>query len=514
MANQSNNRGGATQNTSLYNLYKNRSYSCTVSMMGNAMIQPTMYFNLRHVPMFSGPYMIQKVNHSITPGHFDTTFEGIRQPTASLPKVDNYIQSLKTTLLQSIIDENKKNKQEKEKAALAATATNTITKKAEVVSDSIDQDATTQSNSQKCPPNKVKNDKYSKFTVTDIKNATSATYKEVVDIISSKTTDQKIRYAVFAKMYLSSSQSGLLQSQSFNYSNTDLKQDWGPSVETFFTTKKYYCSDSNIPYITFQSLNQNIDFLISRYKDRVGKINSISAKDITKFLILYGESGVLPETEYTTLNPTDVTTIESNVQNAINVYNPTSGNVTGVVPPANPPAPSTPTTNTDKVLFENSKVFNTYYLQNLTTNSDGSISGDFLVINQGQTLSQDYPAKLYVASTMSPIELDTFIVGKNNKGSFKTQPDTVDSLKTVQNRQDYGIVLLVIVDSFISYSFPQVLLPIGCPDLGWKTNDLIEVGDWDAIKDNICCECYSKPYTGTQVTWKDQTCSKNGTPSC
>jgi len=514
MANQSNNRGGATQNTSLYNLYKNRSYSCTVSMMGNAMIQPTMYFNLRHVPMFSGPYMIQKVNHSITPGHFDTTFEGIRQPTASLPKVDNYIQSLKTTLLQSIIDENKKNKQEKEKAALAATATNSITKKAEVVSDSVDQDGTTQSNSQKCPPNKVKNDKYSKFTVTDTKNATSATYKEVVDIISLKTTDQKIRYAVFAKMYLSSSQSGLLQSQSFNYSNTDLKQDWGPSVETFFTTKKYYCSDSNIPYVTFQSLNQNIDFLISRYKDRVGKINSISAKDITKFLILYGESGVLPDTEYTTLNPTDVTTIESNVQNAINVYNPTSGNVTGVVPPANPPAPSTPTTNTDKVLFENSKVFNTYYLQNLTTNSDGSISGDFLVINQGQTLSQDYPAKLYVASTMSPIELDTFIIGKNNKGSFKTQPDTVDSLKTVQNRQDYGIVLLVIVDSFISYSFPQVLLPIGCPDLGWKTNDLIEVGDWDAIKDNICCECYSKPYTGTQVTWKDQTCSKNGTPSC
>jgi hypothetical protein len=97
-------------------------------MMGNAMIQPTMYFNLRYVPMFSGPYMIQKVNHSITPGHFETTFEGIRQPTASLPKVDNYIQSLKTTLLQSIIEKNKKDRQEKEKEIKSGTNNTNIKK--------------------------------------------------------------------------------------------------------------------------------------------------------------------------------------------------------------------------------------------------------------------------------------------------------------------------------------------------------------------------------------------------
>jgi hypothetical protein len=308
-------------------------------MMGNAMIQPTMYFNLRYVPMFSGPYMIQKVNHSITPGHFETTFEGIRQPTASLPKIDNYIQSLKTTLLQSIIEKNKKDKQEKEKAAISATTSNIINQKDAKVSDSIDQDGTTQSNSQKCPPTKVKNDKYGNFTVTDDKLATSSTYKEVVDLISSKTTDQKLRYAVFAKMYLSSSQGGMLQSNSFNYSNTDLLQDWGPSVESFFKTKKYYCSNSNIPYVTFSSLNQNVDFLISRYEKRVDNVKTITAKDITKFLILYGESGIEPDSVYTSVSSTDITTIESNVQNAINIYNPTSGNVTGVVPPANVPAP-------------------------------------------------------------------------------------------------------------------------------------------------------------------------------
>ena len=341
MANQSNNRGGATQNNSLYNLYKNRSYTCQVNMMGNAMIQPTMYFNLRYVPMFSGPYMIQKVNHSISPGHFETTFEGIRQPTASLPKVDNYIQSLKTTLLQSIIEKNKKDKQEKEKAIKSATTTNTsvIKQTNEKVDKNTKKDATTQSNSQKCPPTKTKGNKYEKFTVIDTKVSTSATYKDAIDLISSKTTDQKIRYAIFSKMYLSSSQSGMLQSQSFNYTNTDLLQDWGPSVEPFFTTKKYYCSDSNVPYISFNSLEQNIDFLISRYKERVGKLNSITAKDITKFLILYGDAPLSDESVYTSMSSTDVTTIESNVQKAINIYNPVTNNYSNTPPPANVPAP-------------------------------------------------------------------------------------------------------------------------------------------------------------------------------
>jgi hypothetical protein len=276
-----------------------------------------MYFNLRYVPMFSGPYMIQTVIHSITPGQFETTFEGIRQPTASLPKVDNYIQSLKTTLLQSIIEKNKKDRQEKEKAIKSTTNNSDIKKQTnDKVDENTKQDGTKQSNSQNCTPN----EKYNKFTPTDDKVSTSATYKKVVDLISSKTNDQKIFYSVFAKMFISSSQSGVLQSQSFNYSNTDLKQDWGPSVEPFFTTKKYYCSDSNTPYVTFDSLNQNIDFLISRYKDRVGTINNINAKDITKFLILYGDADI-PKSDsvYTTMNPTDITTIESNVQKAINI---------------------------------------------------------------------------------------------------------------------------------------------------------------------------------------------------
>jgi hypothetical protein len=465
--------------------------------------------------MFSGPYMIQTVNHSISPGNFETTFEGIRQPTASLPKVDNYIQSLKTTLLQSIIEKNKKDKQEKEKAIKSTTNNSDIKKETKNnVDDKTKQDGTKVSNSQNCTPN----EKYNKFTVINDKRPTEAQYKDVIDILKSKEIDQKLRYVVFAKMFISSSQSNMLQSQSFNYSNTNLSQDWGPSIEPFFTTKKYYCSDSNIPYVTFNSLNQNIEFLISRYKDRVGTINSINAKDITKFLILYGDADI-PKSDsvYTTMNPTDITTIESNVQNAINIYNPASGNNTNQTPPATTPAPSTapPTTSGDKGILEESLVFNTYFFKNLKINSNGSLSGDFVILSNGKILSQSYPAKLYLPGQMDLVEIATFTMNtnQNNTGSFTTNANAIEAIELVRNDNTYQNAFIVKINAFSDLRFirNKVIMPLDCPDEGFTYRQIIDVGDWDAIKDDICCNCYSKPYTGMEIVWDGKRCSKNGT---
>jgi len=102
MVDQASGRNVATQNVSLYNLYKQRSYQCQVQSLGNALLQPTMYFNLRHVPMFNGPYFITEVNHNITPGNFVTTFNGTRQGIYDLPTVDNYLQSINQNLLTKI----------------------------------------------------------------------------------------------------------------------------------------------------------------------------------------------------------------------------------------------------------------------------------------------------------------------------------------------------------------------------------------------------------------------------
>lgn len=102
MSDQLNTRNVTTQNASLYNLYKRRSYQCDVSCLGNALIQPTMYFNLRHVPMFYGPYMITEVTHTITPGDFSTNFKGVRQGYFDFPQIDNFIQKINQNLLTKI----------------------------------------------------------------------------------------------------------------------------------------------------------------------------------------------------------------------------------------------------------------------------------------------------------------------------------------------------------------------------------------------------------------------------
>jgi hypothetical protein len=77
---------GITQvDTQLYDIYKTRSYSCSVEMMGDVMIQPTMYFQLKNVPLFEGAYWIVEVSHRIENNNITTSFTGVRMPKDGLP---------------------------------------------------------------------------------------------------------------------------------------------------------------------------------------------------------------------------------------------------------------------------------------------------------------------------------------------------------------------------------------------------------------------------------------------
>jgi hypothetical protein len=78
----------------LFDIYRQSSYSCEVTMMGNVMIQPTMYFYLKNIPMFRGSYWITEVSHKLQSGNIVTTFKGSRIPYASLPDPkDSFISS-------------------------------------------------------------------------------------------------------------------------------------------------------------------------------------------------------------------------------------------------------------------------------------------------------------------------------------------------------------------------------------------------------------------------------------
>jgi len=74
----------------LFNVYQTRSYSAEIEMMGSAMIQPMMYFQLNNIPMFRGAYLIYKVTHSIKPHSMTTTIKGNRVKKAKTPLVDKY----------------------------------------------------------------------------------------------------------------------------------------------------------------------------------------------------------------------------------------------------------------------------------------------------------------------------------------------------------------------------------------------------------------------------------------
>lgn len=74
---------GSENNTTLagqnlYNVYSVRSYKAEVEMMGNAMIQPMMHFQLNNIPMFHGGYLITRVRHTIKPNNMSTNFTGVR----------------------------------------------------------------------------------------------------------------------------------------------------------------------------------------------------------------------------------------------------------------------------------------------------------------------------------------------------------------------------------------------------------------------------------------------------
>ena len=81
----------------LFDIYRQSSYQCQVSAMGNVMIQPTMYFYLKNIPLFKGSYWITEVTHTIRTTGIDTSFKGSRIPLQSLPNpTDSFLASYRS----------------------------------------------------------------------------------------------------------------------------------------------------------------------------------------------------------------------------------------------------------------------------------------------------------------------------------------------------------------------------------------------------------------------------------
>jgi len=289
IASSASGKRSSTQNVSLYNLYKNRSYTCSVSMMGNALIQPTMYFNLRHVPMFSGPYIIMEVEHNITPGTFDTSFKGIRQAIYSLPKLDSYLQSMRESLITSIIDKAKQNKN-------VSSQTSANTSQQQVESNSNNTNNLQLNPNGDCEVNSA----YQNYTSTtpvikeiNFQNALNVITANTQVNISTETTRNKVNYLIWSIMYLSSSTSFGFKGYDWNLAAIRLNikennKEFEYGSRNAFLETKYFCLQNNNTQNSFASF-LNIENFVSFVS------SSLSSR--TTDVIKFKSGGVFVKTE-------------------------------------------------------------------------------------------------------------------------------------------------------------------------------------------------------------------------
>lgn len=279
MANLERNRGGYSQSVSLYNLYKNRSYKCSIDMMGNALMQPTMYFNLRNVPLFSGPYMITKVSHRISEDGFDTTIEGQRQPFYSIPKIETYIQSLTTNILKDIQEKIKADEQAAQQAAV--TSINLASDKVKTADNT--NNATLTAN-QNCSSSLAAD--YTNYTVQDGVQSTTINKKDATNTIRTLVTNagytgddaKLIGGFIYSLMTLILSPDEVFKTYGNNYSLIPLTKSFGGDVSSLFTNK-YFCeTNKNLPIAIFDSFESYVSFMISKYATQIDIFRSYATR--------------------------------------------------------------------------------------------------------------------------------------------------------------------------------------------------------------------------------------------
>jgi hypothetical protein len=275
--------------------------------------------------MFSGPYMILEVNHNIAPGMFDTTIKGVRQPTAALPKVDQFIQTLKTNLIKKIQDRLKQ-----ETDSTQTTATNVKSQTQESYENINNNPANSFSQNQTCSANT----KYSQYLKEEPAKST-ATPKEVKEAVlrlcSSAITNDPDRLViltqlVFAKLYMSTFTTPNFETYNNNYSGIDISGDWGGSANYFKVDSNgnglYYCSSGNKPFASFNNLDDSINLLVQRWAPRITP-NLVDVDEYEKFVVLNSEAKQLEPNVWNEMSDAQKENIRTEMGSALSLLEET-----------------------------------------------------------------------------------------------------------------------------------------------------------------------------------------------
>lgn len=318
---QSSGRKSTTQNVSLYNFYKNRSYKCNVTSMGNAMIQPTMYFNLRHVPMFNGPYLIMNVKHTITSAGFVTNFEGVRQSIFSLPKITDYIQSITGSILKSL---KERRKEANSSRAVSTSVQNSIS---QLNKGYVTNTQTLSQSSTQCDENLVENYKsYIRLngTVSQFNGSNNAqTYFSVNQFKQSLSgvTDTKVNKYIFVLSYIESFNGTQFNSFNNNFSGIRLDKKNPPELGNKYFKQCYSCqnqsNNSSVPYAVFENISDFVEFMSSFLNNKLNNYNETSESIVEFYFKQWIQSGVNNETFNKFKETTEYQNFKKIVDNAL-----------------------------------------------------------------------------------------------------------------------------------------------------------------------------------------------------
>jgi len=287
MVDQYNGKNVATQNVGLYNLYKQRSYKCDVICLGNALLQPTMYFNLRHVPMFNGPYLITEVNHTITAGEFQTNFSGIRQGIYDLPSIDTFLQSVNQNLLtqiETVIRANKDNVTDKPITNINKTAQLTQ------LGDNVGAATNTCTNNL--------NTNYSTWGDFVESVTIGLTPEKLAEAIKAKTTSTEIQTSIYMLCYVLTFNKNQFEGYNNNFASVALNTYWGASTQ-YFIQKQSSCvklpnslgAPTSQPIANFENLDKFLDFMVARLTPNIRRIyfgeNGNAPLGLAKYYVCY-----------------------------------------------------------------------------------------------------------------------------------------------------------------------------------------------------------------------------------
>jgi hypothetical protein len=271
MINQTSGRQVATQNVSLYNYYSQRSYGCEVIGFGNALIQPTMYFNLRHVPMFNGAYLITDVDHVITPGQFQTKFRGTRQGIYDLPSLDSYLQSINQNLLTKLEEIVVSKKTDVTKSNAQGTQNNS--------SQIIQSSTNTPAGENSCLPDTA----FSNYTYT-AETATSISPSDLVNSIKKLGVEPELQLAIFTLSYLRTFKNNLFIGYNNNFAMITVSNKYQTTISSnnTFVNQNYSCMQSelisgpkSIPIFNFKTLDLYVGFMKARVESNLNLIRDL-----------------------------------------------------------------------------------------------------------------------------------------------------------------------------------------------------------------------------------------------